>query len=274
MKTGRFARTSHALRTHQERVYGLLLLLAVAALTPGCETEPKSRFSTAFNDFVPPELWEASNHGRIPFNEQGYFDFPDSVRSVVVDVGAYKLKVSRRFLSEGAAIVGVEPMSEPWAVWPDDRRIIGIPTAISLERAVLDFNINKTDVTSSLLETIPGALLSTDTVEVRKVPSVRLEDVLERIPSDLPIIFMKTDTQGMDLAVLMSGGEELRRIKEIRSEIVVDKTSYAKGGDGSMGTEKEFHEYMLSKGFSLKMEGVAGDRWYVEAIYENDHWTR
>lgn len=242
---------------------------------PELETRPAPEFDESLATLVSPELWKASNRGRVPLRGDGYFHFPGHIRRVVVDVGAYRLLRTRHFLRDDDAlgIVAIEPLSEPWKKWPKAPRVIGVPAAISLERGVLEFNVNEKPVTSSLLKTTENSLLSTDTVEVRKVPGVRLEDVLERIPPELEIVFLKTDVQGMDLAVLMSGGEHLRRVKEVHSEVVED-TSYEKKGVGSMSSEAEFTEYMRSMGFSVSKrlpypEGIDA----VEIFYRNDSWT-
>ena len=246
---------------------------AILLLAP-CPNGNASQFDATLTDSVPQELWSASNPGRTPLGADGFWSFPPQVKKVVVDVGAYKLRRTEHYLKRhrDVGLVAVEPMAAPWADWPDDPRIIGVPVAISLERGTLSFNINEKDVTSSLLETTDESLLSSDTVEVRQVPGVRLEDVLERIPTNLPIIFLKTDVQGMDLAALMSAGEQLRRVKEVHTEIINDP-SYKKGGKGSMSSEEEFHSYMASMGFSPYREIPAPERWVVDVFYRNDSWT-
>ena len=77
---------------------------------------------------------------------------------------------------------------------------------------------------------------------------------------------------GMDLAALMSAGEQLRRVKEVHTEIINDP-SYKKGGKGSMSSEEEFHSYMASMGFSPYREIPAPERWVVDVFYRNDSWT-
>ena len=78
----------------------------------------------------------------------------------------------------------------------------------------MDFHVNAADVTSSLAAGKPGssAALLTRTVEVRKVPVLRLEDVLAALPDSVDIAYLKTDVQGVDLQVLQSAGERLRRV--------------------------------------------------------------
>lgn len=231
-------------------------------------SEPAPRLDT----LIPAELWKAANHGRLPLGSDGYFRFPQKVARVVVDVGAYKLKVTSRYLREpDVGIVAVEPMREPWATWPNRPRIIGVPAAIDLEPGMLEFNVNAADVTSSLLETAPDATLSSDTIEVRRVPGVTLEDVLARIPPDMEIPLLKTDTQGTDLAVLMSAGDQLRRVHEVLTEIVFDP-SYEREGPGTMSTEREFDDFMKSMGFRRVPKGNEEEyrRWFLNATYVND----
>lgn len=249
----------------------LLMLLAFA----GCQTVPEERFDATLTEIVPEKLWRDSNSGRVPLGSDGYFEFPEAVTRVVVDVGAYKLRRTRKYLRtrSDTAIVAIEPMSDPWAAWTDDPRVVGVPVAVSLERGVLDFNVNKADVTSSLLPTVPGNLFeaATRTVEVRQVPAVRLEDILERIPPSLPIEFLKTDVQGMDLAVLMSAGRQLERVQSVQTEIMI-QGSYAGEGPGEMATEAEFHEFMGGMGFSIVVESPAPERYFVDVLYQNERF--
>jgi len=51
------------------------------------------------------------------------------------------------------------------------------------------------------------------------VPVIPLQDLLDSIPTDLEIEFLKTDTQGFDLSVLKSASREaIRRVTRIQSE--------------------------------------------------------
>ena len=58
------------------------------------------------------------------------------------------------------------------------------------------------------------------TIAVRRVPAVRLEDVLERIPAHISVEFLKTDIQGLDLQALKSAGDQILRVKRIQTEIM------------------------------------------------------
>ena len=119
-----------------------------------------------------------------------------------MDVGAHDLQTTRHALLQldDVLLIGIEPLEERWREWPEHPKLIALPVAIAAERGWLDFNVAASDDSSSFLKTASDSgyeeLLRT--VEVRKVPVVRLEDVLERIPARIEIEYVKTDVQGLD----------------------------------------------------------------------------
>jgi len=256
----------------------LFSFLLIASLACDGSSNQPVRFDPSLDQLVTSEQWKASNSGRNVFREDGFFAIPEGVERVWIDLGAYKLTVTGEALSrnDDLAIIAIEPMFEHWETWPKNPRLIGVPAAISLERGMLEFNANEADGTNSLLETKPGTRFADNvmrTVEVRSVPSVRLEDVLERIPRDLPIDFLKTDIQGMDLQALKSAGAQLQRVKRVQTEII-NSALYEKSGPESMSTEQEFLDYMKSMGFSLVGESPTPNREWLDAFYANDRWDR
>jgi len=221
---------------------------------------------------VPPELLARANRGREILNPDGFFRFPRKVRRVWIDVGAHHLETTRAELRHpDVAIIAIEPLAEAWGTWPDSDRVIGLPVAIYLERGTMDFHVNELDDTSSLLESTEASARGsvTRTVEVRRVPVIRLEDVLQAIPSGYPIAYVKTDVQGVDLQVLQSAGESLRRVQRVRAE-VINSPEYKKLDGRGMASEREMTNYLRSKGFELALEsGVQLDRAWLDQIFVN-----
>jgi FkbM family methyltransferase len=203
---------------------------------------------------VPKELLSTANHGRDILGPDGRFVLPGSVRRAWIDVGAHHMEWTRGELETkgDVTVIAIEPLAECWKAWPDNARLLALPVAIATERGFMDFHVNSDDGNSSLLETTPGTSMSEAmrTVEVRKVPVLRLEDVLERIPTQIDVEFLKTDVQGVDLQVLMSAGEQLRRVGRVRAE-VINAQLYEPNGELRPGSEKEFVDYMESKGFAF-----------------------
>gem|GEM_PF-1721157 len=258
----------------------LALILALAVAGIGCssneEGDPASRFHPGLTELVSPELLASANRGREVLKPDGTFAFPKGVERVWIDVGAHHLETTRKgFLAErSVGMIGVEPIIGAFEHWPNTARLIGLPIALSYERGEMDFHINVHELGSSLLETVPNkelplADLANKTVEIRKVPVLRLEDVMERIPADLPIEYLKVDVQGLDLQVLKSAGDHIRRVEKIRTE-VTNSEFYKGEGENRRGTEAEFDEYLVSHGFRFQREfGIGPGRAWVDKIYLN-----
>jgi FkbM family methyltransferase len=257
----------------------MLLLLSTAALA-ACGSERRSAaFGPALAEMLSPDSLRQANHGRIPLRPDGYFAIPAGVTRVWVDVGAHLLETTLPAMQKNAdlVLIAVEPLSEAWKAWPDSERIIGIPAALDLERGTRDFHVNRLNDTSSLLPSDPkvSVLPATDfadqTVEVRKVPVLTLRDVLERIPPQVDIEFLKTDVQGVDLQVLKSAGDQLRRAWRVKTEVIVHNEGvYLPEGEDKPGSEDEFTDYMKSMGFEfVRDRNIAPQRMWLDKEYVN-----
>lgn len=251
---------------------GAGLFLGVLA---GCHREPERAaldHPTALAGNISSDLLARANHGRNVLGPDGFIVFPKATRRVWIDVGAHHLETTRAELQyPDVAIIAIEPLAEAWPFWPDSPRVIGVPAAIYLDRGTMDFHVNELDDTSSLLESEdnPRTGELTKTVEVRRVPVIRLEDVLDAVPARLPIAYVKTDVQGVDLQVLQSAGESLRRVERVRSEIT-NIAAYKKLDGQGMATENEMRTYLGTLGFELVEEaGVQKDREWLDQIYLN-----
>ncbi len=251
------------------RVVPVALLLAACATDrrPADRAELKPRFD--IHQVVSPELLRQANHGRNVVGTDGRFVMPQGVRRAWIDVGAHLMEWTRAELerSDDIALVAIEPLAECWKVWPDNTRLIALPVAIATERGSLDFNVNAENATSSLLKSAAGTFVSeqTRTVEVRKVPVLRLEDVLERIPPEIDVEYLKSDVQGLDLQVLKSGGEQLRRVARVKAEVIVERL-YEGSGEFRQGTAAEFVSYMQSQGFEFERDSGDYGAWLDKAF--------
>lgn len=250
------------------RGVALALLVLAGCAGPGPALPQGSRIQ----DLVPRELLEKANRGRPVVDPDGFFRFAPGVRRVWIDVGAHHLETTRAELRyPDVAIVAIEPLAEAWGTWPDSDRVIGLPVAIYLERGVMDFHVNEVDDTSSLLESAEVSARGsvTRTVEVRKVPVIRLEDVIAAIPARYALAYIKTDVQGVDLQVLQSGGSALERAERVRAEII-NTPEYKKLHGQGMASEGEIVTYLQSRGFRLDAEyAVQPDRAWLDQLFLN-----
>lgn len=236
------------------KVAPLLVVAMTSFAIGGCgRPDPAPPAGERIPDLVPAKLLKQANRGREIFGPDGFFRLPASVRRIWIDVGAHHLQTTRGELRyQDVAIVAIEPMEEAWSSWPDSDRVLGLPVAIYLDRGVMDFHVNRIDQASSLLEEAEGSQY-TKTVEIRKVPVIRLEDVINAIPARYSVSYVKTDVQGVDLQVLQSAGMGLRRAERVRAEII-HRPEYKKLNGQGMSTDKEMAAYMEGQGFLLENE--------------------
>jgi FkbM family methyltransferase len=252
----------------------LLLPLIAASLVVSCGP---ARPSFDIRQIASEDLLRRANHGRSILRSDGRLAVPDRVRRVWIDVGAHELETTRSELlaHPDMALIAIEPLEECWRAWPDKARLLAFPVAISTERGWMDFHVNSSNATSSLLTTVQGNMVDaqTKTVETRKVPVLKLQDILERIPPEVEIEYLKTDVQGHDLQVLKSAGEQIRRVTRVKAE-VINAPIYGGTGERQPGTEQEFVEYLSAHGFEFERDtGVRPDRVWLDKWFVNRRRT-
>ena len=115
--------------------------------------------------------------------------------------------------------------------------------ALGPESGLATLNVYEDAATSSLLDWSPGGLATDDAAQTVKVPMTSLAEVLGE--AELPVL-LKVDLQGMDLRVLRSAGDLLRR--KVRACVVefIEARYYAGQGGGL-----ETWRYMADEGFEL-----------------------
>jgi FkbM family methyltransferase len=127
-----------------------------------------------------------------------------------------------------------------------------IPMAVAEVDGVAPFNINATDEASSLLAIDENARLSWTGGEslhvesVMSVPTIRLETFMNLMGIE-KIDYLKVDTQGMDLAVVVSAGTRLRDIYKITLEVDITAHRLYKNAP----CKAEVVDYLSASGFTL-----------------------
>lgn len=252
------------------------LLAAVVPFGGGCRrAEPPAAAPLIYDiaQVTSPDLLRKANHGRDVLGPDGRFVLPARVRRVWIDVGAHNLETTRDELDDrpDMALIAIEPQEECWKTWPDKARLIALPVAISTDRGWMEFHVNANNATSSLLKTVDGNIVDdlTKTVQTRKVPVLRLQDVIERVPPEIDVEYVKTDVQGHDLQVLRSAGEHIRRVRRVKAEII-NAAIYEGSGEWRPGTEAEFVAYMQGQGFEFEKDSdVIGEREWLDKWFVN-----
>lgn len=188
------------------------------------------------------------------------------------------------------AVIAIEPLYDNWGhltIKNHHDRLITIPAAVSPNEGYATFRKAGTDMCSSLLEVNPEALRKdwpggcTETSFEFQVATVRLQTIIDLIPSNIAIEFVKVDAQGSDYDVIASGGNHfrsksngnlifsflgtsLRRVGAAVIEIQLKKALYV-----NAKSEKEHVDLFKKSGFShvstklQNLEGTEANMYFI-----------
>jgi len=189
--------------------------------------------------------------------------FPSGVKRLWFDVGSHKEAMytlpSLRD-QEDLAVIAFEPMYDMWgqlALQRHHDRLFAVPAAVSLDNGYAPFRRAGTDMCSSLKAAAEGADQyrwpggCTGTSFYFGVPIIRLETILELLPSELEdggrpaVEFLKVDAQGADFEVVQSAGKHLRRIGAFIVEVQLEPLYL------DAKNESDYIDYFTQRGFEL-----------------------
>eukprot|EP01121_Diplochlamys_sp_Union-15-3_P014475 TRINITY_DN4610_c0_g1_i2.p1 TRINITY_DN4610_c0_g1~~TRINITY_DN4610_c0_g1_i2.p1 ORF type:complete len:308 (+),score=45.63 TRINITY_DN4610_c0_g1_i2:139-924(+) len=188
----------------------------------------------------------------------GKFIFPPAVKRIWFDVGAHKESMMCRpslETQDDLGIIAFEPMYDKWGhlfIQNRHERLFSIPAAVGTEEGWGLFRIAATDMCSSLKGVDPNANRKdwpggcTETKFEVKVPIVRLETIINLLPPDMYVEFLKIDAQGADWEVVSSAGNLLSRVNMVVVEVQVNKPLYHEAH-----TEEEYVELFKRHGFEI-----------------------
>jgi FkbM family methyltransferase len=131
----------------------------------------------------------------------------DAASSIAFDVGAHVGQFSRALIDSGlfAQVVAFEPNPRNLAALGPaaarDPRLVVVPAAVSEAAGQRDFHSDGDDATGSLLAYHPGYATAGRVVTTR-VNVTTLDEYRARCAPGQRVSFLKTNTQGHDLAVL------------------------------------------------------------------------
>jgi FkbM family methyltransferase len=183
--------------------------------------------------------------------------FPPGVKRVWFDIGAHKeamYSLPSILEQEDLAVIALEPMFDMWgqlSLQRRHKRLYAIPAAIHVYEGYFPFRRAVTDMCSSLKDVVEAAKYQRwsggcdGTSYTFNVPTLRLETIIELLPEDLPIEFVKVDAQGSDFEVMQSAGRLLRRIHAFVVEVQL-KPLYA-----GVKNESDYIDFFGRLGFEM-----------------------
>ena len=125
---------------------------------------------------------------------------------------------------------------------------------------MMRLNLNYADACASLLPSHPDAWWCAHTVGHMAVPVVRLDAILDMLPAEYVLQYLKVDTEGNDLHVIRGAGNYIKKFRYVSAEVDNDpKQKNRMGGNSEQATV----DYMKSVGF----EGI-------KCGYKECHFSR
>jgi FkbM family methyltransferase len=181
-----------------------------------------ARMTKSLIDYLADSGFEADASGQVVL--------PDWVERVKIDVGlSYSAANSVQWIRQDPNLIvfGFEPLPEScirlrdWLLEQADsnsliKQLVILPVALGRVSGTAQLHIAADDTASSSLLT-PKHIVQSGTVRVQVFPIV---DLLRAISHEKVrrVDYLKLDCQGMDLEILKSAGEELRRIALVTAE--------------------------------------------------------
>jgi FkbM family methyltransferase len=146
------------------------------------------------------------------------------------------------------------------------------PLAVSLENGKRRFHVTRNPECATLLEPRPevaqrNALIpsgSLDVLETIEVETITLQTFFAREHIDA-VELLKIDTEGHDLDVVRSAGDDIRRVKRIKLEVQSGPEYYVGGT-----REEQAVAYLGGRGFTLVEKRDHPHGWAHDLTFRND----
>lgn len=116
------------------------------------------------------------------------------------------------------------------------------------------FSGQQSPLSSLLAPRAAGGIFPADAAAPSLVSTevVPLEEVLERLPADVEVPFLKTDVQGADLEAVLSAGLQIRRVSRIQVECQDLPPGHADLLYAGQPTKRDFISPLRAAGFVLE----------------------
>ncbi len=123
------------------------------------------------------------------------------------------------------------------------------PLGLSDSEGMMNLNLNGAEACSSLMPSHPEAWWCAQTHGRIAVPVVRLDTILNMLPPEYEMYYLKVDVEGADMHVLRGAGKYLQQFKLVTTEVDNDPTQKTRLGSNS---ENQTVAFMEARGFKGK----------------------
>jgi FkbM family methyltransferase len=165
--------------------------------------------------------------------------FPEGIKKLIINVGSNLDPPMPPDDDSSVGVIAVEPILATASGIPHHDRLFVIAAALSNEHGFATMTVHNHEGVSSSLhkpaDNTTNWVYKPDKYEsVQFVPVLTLKHLLDAIPSEIEVTFLKTDMQGSDYSALKSAGSSLRRVARIQSEV------WCNGEQSYVGAENDY----------------------------------
>jgi Methyltransferase FkbM domain len=168
----------------------------------------------------------------LPTKSISQLDLPPGTTKVILNIGSNIDPILPRIADGPCAIsIAFEPLV--YSLIDYHPQLYVIPSAVTSDTTGVStmYDYGRKSVSSSLLKAIRPAKWNGGLTgekgggRPRLVPILRLVDILDAIPSHLPISFLMTDVQGHDFELIQSAIQTIRRrgVRALQTEVFLDQ---------------------------------------------------
>ncbi|KAL3795138.1 hypothetical protein HJC23_007366 [Cyclotella cryptica] len=217
-------------------------------------------------------------------SKSGKIKFPQSITTLVVDIGARAsdyLGVLEKYEDSSVALILVDPLpdssiplmkrvaeysmrgytgGESYLDPAKSRQVFLVRAAVGKTEGIANLNIAAAPACTSILNTsAKNDFWCANSGEAIKVPIITLDGLLGLLPDNISIkqIHVKIDTEGADLDVLKGAPETLPKIDTIIIECNSDRSNRTFRDDECMASQAI--KYMAERGFNTSVVEGQGD---------------
>lgn len=170
---------------------------------------------------------------------------PANCTHVMINIGPNKSPIEG---DEGALVILIEPLPSIVRFLSDSVKsahVLIFQAAISNVSGTAEFHeLNEHGMSSSLADPVNDGFSDGGTITTQVHT---LKELLDAIPEEKPITYLKTDMQGFDLTAIKSAGEGIARVGKIQAEIYADGHSSYQGVENEH--DRDWLPYMKQVGF-------------------------
>jgi len=227
--------------------------LVIPVLLVGFAVVTYHLYNPSCFDMATADLEKTHEESALPF-----LDLPPSTREIVMNIGSNKDPIlPKKTMGPCALSIAFEPIV-PHLI-PAHPQVFAVPAAVAATSYLATmYAFNNDGVSSSLNKPASDMFWNTGKFNqgIRIVPVMAIKNVIQAIPPNVKLDFIKTDAQGHDFTILKAVIKEIseRGVGYLQTEVWYDNTVTYEGVDNDLCLH--WMPFMAKNGYTLV--GIVG----------------